>query len=67
MPNDGMMFIRLPQPLLAAITEHARRGRLSRSEYVRRVLIGYVAGAFGKVGQEDRRIDIYVRRLLEKG
>lgn len=67
MPNDGMMFIRLPQSLLATITEQARCGRLSRSEYVRRVLTGYIAGALRKVGQEDAGADIYVKRLLRKG
>ncbi len=37
--NDSMLFLRLPGPLLSAITGAAARSGLSRSEVVRRILL----------------------------
>jgi metal-responsive CopG/Arc/MetJ family transcriptional regulator len=67
MPNDGMMFIRLPHPLLVTITERARTERLSRSELVRRALIGYVCEACATRDQPMAETDTYVKRVLRKG
>jgi hypothetical protein len=67
MPNDGMMFIRLPHPLLVSITERARTERLSRSELVRRALFGYVGEACATRDQPTTETDRYVKRVLRKG
>lgn len=67
MPNDGMMFIRLPHPLLVSITERARTEKLSRSELVRRALLGYVGEAHTTRDQPMAEAETYVRRVLRKG